>query len=132
MDRTRVMTAAVAVAIVTNQHLPSSEVDNAEVYFNTQLMPLVQRLVSAFNEKVVFDVRACIEQVRQLWHLRYSAAFGNILTMPEEGGNFFNKFTGVERYISCDFYDFANAHSRAIVSLSFFAAMIIDELSRGV
>lgn len=129
VERSRVVCAAIAVAISTTQHLPSSEVQNAESYFSNQLMPLVAKMVSYFNEKVIFDTRACIEQVRQLWHLRYSAAFGNILTMPEDGCNFFDKFTGVDKYISCDFYAFANTNAKAITNLSFFAATVLGTMS---
>ena len=130
MDRSRVLASAIAVAIVGSQHLPSSEVDSAELYYTNQLMPLVRRRVDDFNKTLTFDISACLDQVRQLWHLRYAAAYGNLMTMPDAGSNFFNKFTGVDKFVSSDFYAFANQNASAITNLSFFAASILNELAK--
>lgn len=125
--RSQVIAAAVAVALARSTNLPSSEVENAEGYFTGQLLPVIQRQISAFNEEVVFDTTACLSQTRQLWHLRYGSAFGVAGMLPPEcTAGFFDSFTGVDRFIDDKFKVFACENGAAIASLSSFALGVIE------
>lgn len=123
--RAKVIATAIAVALATSQHLPSSEVENASAYYNTQVMPAVTRAVSLFNEVIVFDARSAVDQARQLWQLRYASAFGTPILDYNQEGNFFDKFLGINTYISDTLRCHVDAHQKAIISLSQFARGIV-------
>jgi len=123
--RSRIIAAAVATAIAQSQPLPSSEVAHASEYFTNHVMPAAMSIISEFNESIVFDTAATLDQTRMLWQLRYFSAYRPNHQLLLGEGNFFTAFTGIDVIVSDNFYAFMNSNAAAVVNLSLFATDII-------
>lgn len=119
--RTKVLTAAIALAVVDTLSLPSGQVGDSSDFYNNQILPGVMGTVSDFNECVVFDTRACLEQIRNLWKVRYNCAYRPCSTVLSVGSSFVGSFTGAATALSNDYLAFADVNVGAIISLAQFA-----------
>jgi len=119
--RSRIIAAAVAVAVAQANPLPSSEVSHAGEYFTNQVMPAAMNAISEFNENVVFDTRYALDIVRQLWQLRYWTAFQQTENIILKGECFFSSYTGIDVVISDAVRAFMDQNAKTVVSLSLFA-----------
>jgi hypothetical protein len=117
--RAKVLTAAIALAIVDTLPLPSGAVTDSTEYFLNQLQPGLMNTVSIMNECIVFDTRACLEQVRNLWKVRYHCAYRSCPTVLSTE-SFLGSFTGTATYLSADYIEFSHTNGAAIVSLAQF------------
>lgn len=122
LKRSRVVAAAVAVAISMSQSLPSGEVNHAGEYFTNQVMPAAMRIISEFNESMVFDTHAALQYTRQLWQLRYWSAFQQMQAVKLVGNDFFGSFTGVNVLVSDAFRALVDENAQVVTSLSHFAS----------
>jgi hypothetical protein len=132
MLRSRVVAAAVAVAISMSQSLPSGEVSHAGEYFTNQVMPAAQRIISEFNENLVFDTHAALMYTRQLWQLRYWSAFQQMQSVKLVNNDFFGSFTGVNALIADNFRVFMGENAEVVTNLSYFATDAIGAQAASV
>jgi len=115
----RAVTAAVALAASSLAHLPSTEVDNPTSYFNMQIIPTITAVLSEWNENMILDIRATIDQVRMFWLVRYTAAYPLSRPMYSANYDFFDTVIGVSAFISKDFMAFLDGENKqAILSLT--------------
>jgi hypothetical protein len=108
-------------------------VENTSEYFAHQVMADARRLVGEFNEQLVLDSKACLDQVRQNWLIRYGAA--HPLTRPIFAlqFGFYDSLVGVGQVVDNDHHCFVNEHKVQILALATVAKGVIADLaeSRG-
>lgn len=127
LHRGRVVAAAVATAVAMSQPLPSSYTGAAGEYFINNVMPAAMRILSDFNENLVFDTHAALQYTRHLWQVRYWSAFQQFQSITLVGDDFFNTFTGVSVVIPKNMHELFDSNAKVIVSLSQFAADAISQ-----
>lgn len=115
--RGKAIAIAVGLAISGSLVLPSSEVENPTGYFNLQNTAAVNRIVSQFNENVVFDARSAVDHARRFWLLRYTAAYQIQSLIFSTEYNFFDTLFGVGNHIDPQLYAFVNQHKVALLVL---------------
>lgn len=124
-QRAGTIVAALALAISNLAQLPSSEVDNPASYFNLQLLPNINKIISEWNENMVIDAKACVEQTRIFWQLRYTAAYPMSRPIYSFDYGFFDTVFGVNTLVSSELKDFLNDNKNQVLALSIVAAEII-------
>lgn len=68
-------TLATAYAISRDLPLPSSEVDNPELYFTNSASLGLQQLIDHINDAVLIDRHAARAAVKAFWMVRYNNVF---------------------------------------------------------
>jgi len=116
--RSRILAAAVAVAISNSLPLPSTEVENVSSEYGHTLSASVARTAAAFNENVVFDLPYALELARALWFVRYTAAHPCSKPIYGSGCGFFETYIGVHLYVSDAVCEFLNEHRAPICILA--------------
>lgn len=124
--RSEILAAAIARAIANVQPLPSSAVDSAVNYFNTQVLPNVRNAVSDWNESMVFNTKSALDFARSFWMIRYNAAHPNARPLYDSPYDFFCTTMGVNGYISEVQYNFLNEQKETILALSTSASFLLD------
>lgn len=130
-QRSKIIAAALALAISNLACVPSTEVESAAAHFNTNVMPEVNRMVSLWNENMVFDYRACIEQTRSFWMLRYTAAHPISRPVYSLDTNFFESAMGVGTFVSAEMQKFLNENKTTILYLGTIAAEVVHSIQQG-
>ena len=74
---------------------------------------------------MVFDARGCIDIVRTLWTVRYTAAHPNINTSYQFDCGYFECLFGVPVIVSDDLCKFLDEHKRAVILLAASASKLI-------
>lgn len=128
--RSRIVTTAVAIALAASAPLPTSPVDDAAGYFAQNAEEAVRCLGDCFNESVVFDLRACLEQARSFWLMRYSAAHPNQANFFAGNYCFYTALVGGGLLISPEQYEFNNKHKLPILHLASMAGALVGELKK--
>ncbi len=79
-DQSRIIALAVALAVSSLAHLPSSGVNNVPAFYGEQVHPFVCEKISEVGEAVVFASKNALEYAQLFWKMRYNAAFpANVL-----------------------------------------------------
>ena len=128
-QRVVITVAAVAMAIAMKAHLPTSLVDNPTAYFNMQIMPSVNSIVSEWNEEMILDTNVCVEQAKMFWLVRYTAAYPMSRPMYSANYDFFDTIFGINRFVTPNLHSFLDGAAKsAILSLAGAAAELISFL----
>ena len=129
-NRSKVLGAAIALAVAAIGNLPTSPVDNVAEHYAHQVATDARRWVGEFNEQFVIDSKAVADQARTYWMLRYTAA--HPLTVPvyslNKGHGFFDAIIGVGLYVDDDQYALLNKHRSQILALAAHAQATIAAL----
>lgn len=80
IEQQKVMALVAAVVAVQRIPLPSSEVEDVTAYYESTHRLNVNRILSAINEVVVFDIQYAAEKVRSMYYNRYDQAFPPVLS----------------------------------------------------
>jgi hypothetical protein len=123
--RASIIAASLALATANMLHLPTTSVEDASSHFNFQVLPGVNQLVSEWNENMVFDARACIDQIKSLWMVRYTAAFPNSRPIYSFDLGFFETMFGVNTFISAEHRKFLDDNKNDILTIAIAASEII-------
>lgn len=128
-DRSCVINVAIATALAAAAPLPTSAVENPQLFFSQTVEQDLLRQLDGFNESLVLDVNATIEAMRAIWLVRYNAAHPFTLPTYAAGGcSFFESLFGVQTYLSpldCEVY---NRNAAAILHLAGVASGIVQSL----
>ncbi len=116
--RSRVLAAAVAVAVANGLALPTSAVDNVAAHFAANEQMGVARKIADVNESVVFDLAFSVELARSLWLVRYNAAHPVAKPIFSGPASFFEVFSGADRHIDETTCCFLTEHKQAIFTLA--------------
>jgi len=126
-ERVAITVAAVALAIAMKAHLPTSLVDNPTAYFNMQIMPSVNSIISEWNEEMILDTNNTIEQCKMFWLVRYTAAYPMSRPMYSANFDFFDTVFGVSALITPEFHAFLDGTAKpAILALAPVAMNLIS------
>ena len=128
MARSKIIATAIALALSNLAAIPTSQVDSPAGHFLLQVSPQVRQIASAFGENMVIDARAVVEQTRQFWMLRYTAAHPISRPMYSLEYGFFDCVSGVGTHISPELHSFVNQFKIEILFLSTAAAEIAATL----
>lgn len=128
--RSRITGSAIATAIAAAMPLPSSPVDDPSNHYLLQVTARVRQIVSEFNENLVFDLRGTLEQTRQLWLVRYTAAHPTARPIYNAQYGFFDSLFGVGTYIAPEQYTFFNTNRDDILFLAAVVSAIMQELNK--
>lgn len=129
--RGRIIASAFSVAVARAVGLPTAAVTDAESYFNVQAMAQVRLLLSAANEDVVFDVPLAEGITRQLWMLRYLAAYPNSRSLRCRQYGFIDTVAGAGQCISDETHAMLNKYKEEILDLVMYAEEVISEVHCG-
>ena len=122
--RTRVMQTALALAISNSSNLPSSPVESPSSYFILQIQQRAKNIVSIFNESMIIDPKAILDDVRAFWTVRYNSAHPISRQLYAKEYSFFDGLAGVGLAISPLMYVFVNDNKASIL----FLAATVDEI----
>lgn len=126
-DRSRIVTAAIALAAALAASLPSSEVSDPVNHFQMNIQLGVRQKIYAANEGAVFDAKGAEELARQFWLVRYQALFPKDLNFLYSQYGFFDTVMGVSSYVSPEQVEFLHQYKREIFSLVPQARVLICE-----
>ena len=112
-----VVTSALALAISSTSHLPTTEVDNPTAYFNLQLTPGINVIVSEWCENMVIDPRAAVEQTRVFYLIRYTSAYPCSRVLYSANGDFFDTITGVNAFVPPELHAFLDGPCKMAILL---------------
>lgn len=129
--RARVIAAAVSTAISRVLPMPSFEVEDVVGHYRISVSSAANALLSSINEAVVFDILAAEPFVRQLWIMRYSAAYPSSKTLIARQYGFFDTIFGVGLYVDETNHAFLNEHKDAILNLAIVAETMVKEAQNG-
>lgn len=118
-EKTKILEMAVASTVAKRVPIPTTEVGNSSVHFNTVVLPSLTEFISALNEGLVFDCKAVIEYTRILWTSRYEAAHNTFL-LPSATGTFLEIFNGMGALMPPELAAFANANTGSIIEMARF------------
>lgn len=123
--RSTITAAALAFALANSTHIPTTEVEDPYSHFNLQLLPGITPIISDWNESMIFDVHECVELIRSLWLVRYTAAYPTSRPIYSFNLGFFETMFGVSTYVSPETKSFLDANKEAVLSLAICASEII-------
>jgi hypothetical protein len=126
--KTRIIAAAVAMAVAGQADMPSAAVDNPSMHFNSVVLSAATRELSELNENLIFDAKLAIEYARTLWMVRYNAAHPPARPVYTTNCTTFEAVAGVGFCVSQDVYEFCNANKVAILTLSALACELLCEM----
>ncbi len=117
-SRTRVLAAAVALALGAKFEVPSSVVQNATEYYATQHQTVARQKLSYFNESIVFDLTFAEELTRAFWLLRYNTVHFMNVGLVHYPLGFFDTIMGVQQVFDQKMHETLNEHKDAVLFLS--------------
>lgn len=132
IDRQKVVASAIAVALVKDQDIPTSAVNDPSAHYINQISPRLRIALSDFNEGVVFDIRYALELARQLWLVRYFACHGTVVSMFKPEFSFIENYMGASQALSQDLAAVLNKHQVAIGLLAASVTTIVASTKEGV
>lgn len=119
LQRSKVVAAAIGVALSRSAPLPSSPVDEPGNYYNLQVLSSIKDAVGSINENLVIDCKDALEWTRNLWMIRYSAAHPQAyVTMGVTSGNFLEALVNADVLLSVDARGLLNLWGQQIFTLS--------------
>jgi hypothetical protein len=124
-EKSKIISAALGLALSNLSHFPTSEVDNPTTYFNFNVLPTSKYILSEWNEDVIFDVKECVEQMRMFWLIRYTAAYPLSRPIYSFKLDFFETLIGVNTFTSECNHEFLDKYKNQILALSVIATNII-------
>ena len=127
-DQSKVVTAAIALAVSRAAALPSGDLEDPDAYFAMQCLPAFNQQISEFNENIIFDLRACLEQARTFWNLRFYAAYPVNKTLYANGESFFDCLSGVNLLVPKETQTFLDTYKAWVFPLSIIAFDIITQI----
>lgn len=116
-DRSRIVAAAIALAVALAAPLPSSEVSDATNHYQMNVQLAVRQKIYAMNEGAVFDAKGAEELARQFWLLRYHTLFPKDVNFMYQQYGFFDTMMGVSVIVPPEGCEFVNQYKREIFSL---------------
>lgn len=128
LDRSRIVAAAVAVAVAAQVGLPSSPVEDASLYYTQQALARLEATLGEFNENLVFDLSLALQYARQFWMTRYRAAHPEASSFVMSSCGFFETLSGVPLHVSPQDVQFLNANKDAVLQLAAAAAGVLATL----
>jgi hypothetical protein len=129
--RAAIIGAAVATAVANSLPLPTTEVDNVASFYAMNEQASVARQVAEFNENLVFDMPACLQLVRSLWCVRYTAAHPSKKPVFTGACGFFESLFGVGLHVDEATTCFLNEHKSQILILSVAACEVLCAMGSG-
>jgi len=133
LNRLAIMTSALALALSNIQHLPTTQVEDPSNYFKINVVPGLNAIVSEWNESMVLDPKAVIDQARTFWLVRYTAAFPLSRLMYAAKGDFFSTVFGVYGVVSPALQEFLDGSCKlAILTLANEAVAILHQSSNTI
>lgn len=130
VTRQKVAAIAIGYASACNCPLPSGEVANASDHYNSAVAATVRRIVSTFNEGVLFDVTLAQDFARSFWLMRYEAVH-RCPRMDQIQGNFFCSVFGVAKFFSPENHKFCDENASNINVVYQATCAIIQEMCKG-
>ena len=127
-SRGTLISLAIGLAISRTIPLPSSAVQEPDDFFNNSLQD-TRRLISLFNENVIFDMWEAEQIVRAIWMVRYNAMYPRQYPMLAfEGQTFFDALMGVSNAMSPVLTAFANKYAFPIFILCNVAGEVLSKI----
>lgn len=130
VTRQKIAAVAIGYASACNCALPSGEVQSASDYYNSNVANTVRRVVSYFNEGVLFDVSMAQEFARNFWLMRYEAVH-RCPRMDQIQGNFFCSVFGVAKFFSDENRQFCDQNATDINFVYQSACAIVNQMIKG-
>lgn len=109
---------SVAVGVYIANHvleLPTTKIENEDVFFDTQNRVNVNRYLSLMNESILLNFDLGVEVARAFWKVRFNAAFPCGCTGSE--GSFFDRLYNTRFVLSDHLNDLIERNSVGIIKL---------------
>lgn len=127
-DRRCVIAAGVALAVARALPLPTAEADAPGQYYNYNNLQTAKDLIAAFNEEVVFDVKEALDETREFWMLRYTAAHPADVPVYDPCIGFYDNLLGVPKFVDKESHCFNNQYKTQIFAVQLAASSVIKFL----
>lgn len=125
-DRSRLLATAVALAIACRIPVPSEELDSPAEHYSFHIAPTALRIVSAFNEATILDLRYAEEIGRNFWLQRYEVLH-NCPTITGQT-EFFSEVYGVHKFFAENEVSFFNSYRAQIGLLYSVVCPVVEEM----
>jgi len=129
--RGRIVASAIALAVSQALPIPSFEVEDISAHYNTQVFEHARRYLNEINESVVFNTPDAAALTRQLWLMRYSAAFPRFEVLCAGQYGFFDTLMGVGVFVDEGSHCFLNDNKQAVFTLAHAARTMVAEVNNG-
>jgi hypothetical protein len=131
-DRRCVIAAGVAMAVARALALPTACTDAPGQYYNYNNLQIAKELIGAFNEECVFDVKECLDEVREFWMLRYTAAHPADVPVYDASIGFYDNVLGCARFVDQESRCFNNQYKTQIFAIQIAASSVIKAIQGNV
>lgn len=118
LDRKKVMSFALATALITKLPLPTVAVDNKNNYYQGNCFTIVSAIANQFNEKIVVDYDTVVNFTKNVWSARYFTLHNDLDFINYGNHSFFDSLFGVNNFISDEDYQFVNQFKESILTIS--------------
>lgn len=125
-----VIAGGIAMAVARALPLPSAAAETPGQYYNFNNLQLAKELICQFNEQVVFNTAEALEETREFWMLRYSAAHPSDLPVYDLGVGFYDNLAGVPRWVDRESHQFNNTYKAELFAIQMIASSVIAELQK--
>jgi len=127
-DRGCVIAAGVALAVARALSLPTACTDTPGQYYTFNNLQIAKEFIGEFNEQVVFDTKEALEEVREFWMLRYTAAHPASLPVYDLAIGFYDNLLGVPKFVDKESRAFNNKYKAQIFAVQVAASRVIKQL----
>lgn len=118
MDRNCALAAAIGLAASRVVPLPTSDVADPVSHYTLVIQPMVNQIISCFNEDLIMDVRYAKEVANQLWQIRFLTAnpMSKRNLVPTYG--FIDTIVGAGNFVDPKTHEFLNKYKNEILALA--------------
>lgn len=128
-DRSCLLATAVALAIACRIPVPSEELASPAEHYTNHISSTALRIVSAFNEATILDLRYAEKIGRQLWLQRYEILHNCPRLIGQQ--DFFQELYGVHAFFSQEEINFLNSYKEQIAALYSIVCPAVEEMLGG-
>jgi hypothetical protein len=125
-----VLAGGIALAVARALPLPTSPAEAPGQYYNFNNLQLVKDILAAFNEQVVFDAPLALNETREFWMLRYTAAHPADVPVYDPTIGFYDNLAGVPRWVARESHCFNNQYKNQLFAVQVAASSVIRELQK--
>lgn len=125
-DRAKLLASAISLAIACRIPVPTEELDSPAEHYTNHVSPHALRIVSAFNEATILDLRYAEKLGRQFWLQRYDTLHSCPRLLGEN--DFFQELFGVNTYFSIDEVNLFNSYKKQIALMYALVCPVVEEL----